>query len=53
MKALKFYCSVRVRISRVGSSTLKEKIGGEQVHVGHSIRATVVKNKVNGAGLAA
>ncbi|MFW6008211.1 MAG: hypothetical protein ACOCP8_02995 [archaeon] len=46
MKALKFYCSVRVEVSRVGGSTVKEKIGGETLHVGHAIRAKVVKNKV-------
>lgn len=45
-KALKFYCSVRCQISRVGGSQEKVKIGGEEIVVGHTIRAKVVKNKV-------
>lgn len=45
-KALKFYCSVRCQISRVGGSQEKIKVGGEEVVVGHTIRAKVVKNKV-------
>lgn len=45
-KALKFYCSVRVQISRVGGSQVKVKVGGEEQVVGHTIRATVKKNKV-------
>lgn len=45
-KALKFYCSVRVQIARVGGSQEKVKIGGEEVVVGHTIRATIKKNKV-------
>lgn len=45
-KALKFYCSVRVQISRVGGSQVKVKVGGEEQVVGHSIRAKIVKNKV-------
>lgn len=45
-KALKFYSSVRVEVSRVGGSNINEKRGGEDIRVGHSIRARVVKNKV-------
>ncbi|AEO93665.1 UvsX-like recombinase [Bacillus phage G] len=45
-KALKFYCSVRCQIARVGGSQEKVKIGGEEQVVGHTIRATVKKNKV-------
>lgn len=45
-KALKFYASVRVQISRVGGSNIKVRHGGEEVVVGHTIRARVVKNKV-------
>ena len=41
-KALKFYCSVRCQISRVGGSQVKVKIGGEEQVVGHTIRAKVV-----------
>lgn len=45
MKALKFYSSVRLQVSRVGGSMEKVKIGGEEVTVGHMVRAKVVKNK--------
>jgi recombination protein RecA len=45
-KALKFYCSVRCQIARVGGSQEKVKVGGEEEVVGHTIRARVVKNKV-------
>jgi recombination protein RecA len=45
-KALKFYCSVRCQIAKVGGSNINEKIGGEDITVGHTIRATVKKNKV-------
>lgn len=45
-KALKFYCSVRCQISKVGGSQIKEKKGGEDIDVGHVIRANVKKNKV-------
>jgi len=45
-KALKFYASVRCQISKVGGSNITKKVGGEDVVVGHSIRATVKKNKV-------
>lgn len=45
-KALKFYCSVRVQIARVGGSQVKIKVGGEEQVVGHTIRATIKKNKV-------
>jgi recombination protein RecA len=45
-KALKFYSSVRVEVAKVGGSAVMSKIGGEDLQVGHSIRAKVVKNKV-------
>lgn len=45
-KALKFYCSVRCQISRVGGSQVKVKVGTDEEVVGHTIRARVVKNKV-------
>jgi RecA/RadA recombinase len=53
LKALKFYCSVRCQISKVGGSQIKEKRGGEDIDVGHIIRATVKKNKVSGASFVA
>ncbi len=46
MKALKFYCSVRVQVARAGGTNIVAKQGGEDVTVGHTIRATVKKNKV-------
>ncbi len=46
MKALKFYCSVRVQVARAGGTNIVVKQGGEDVTVGHTIRATVKKNKV-------
>jgi recombination protein RecA len=46
-KALKFYSSVRVEVRKVGGSQIKEKQGGEEIIVGHQIRATVKKNKIN------
>jgi recombination protein RecA len=45
-KALKFYCSVRIMVSKVGGSNITQKIGGEDVVIGHSIRTNVKKNKV-------
>ncbi|MNJ90455.1 recombinase A [compost metagenome] len=45
-KALKFYCSVRCQIARVGGSQVKVKVGTEEEVVGHTIRARIVKNKV-------
>lgn len=45
-KALKFYCSVRCRIAEVSSGRQKIKQGAEEIVVGKTIRATVVKNKV-------
>lgn len=45
-KALKFYSSVRVQVARAGGSNIVAKQGGEDVTVGHTIRATVKKNKV-------
>lgn len=44
-KALKFYASVRCQISKVGGSNVTKKIGGEDVVVGHTVRASVKKNK--------
>ena len=41
-KALKFYASQRLRVSRVSKSEVKE---GNQV-VGHSVKVKVVKNKL-------
>jgi recombination protein RecA len=52
-KALKFYCSVRCQIAKVGGSNINEKKGGEDITVGHVIRATVKKNKVSGASFVA
>ena len=37
-KALKFYCSVRVEVKKVGGSSIKEKRGGEDIDIGHTIR---------------
>lgn len=45
-KALKFYCSVRVEVKKVGGSNEVVKKGGEDLIVGHTIRAIVKKNKV-------
>lgn len=45
-KSLKFYASVRVQISKVGGSNIMEKHGSEEVMVGYTIRARVVKNKI-------
>lgn len=45
-KALRFYSSVRVEISKVGGSYVKAKIGGEETNIAHRIRAKIVKNKV-------
>src|SRR3712207_9458723 len=52
-KALKFYSSVRLQVSRVGGSQEKVKIGGEELVVGHMVRVRTVKNKVSGASLIA
>jgi len=46
-KALKFYSSVRVEVSKVGSSNIKEKFGTEEIIVGHSIRVNIKKSKVS------
>jgi len=46
VKALKFYCSVRVQISKVGGSNISVKQGGEDVVIGHTVRVNVKKNKV-------
>ena len=45
-KSLKFYSSVRVQVARAGGTNIVVKQGGEDVTVGHTIRATVKKNKV-------
>jgi recombination protein RecA len=44
-KALKFYSSIRIEARKVGGSTVKEKIGSEDVPIGHMIRCTIKKNK--------
>ena len=44
-KALKFYSSVRVETRKKGGSTVKEKVGAEEIPVGHTIACTVKKNK--------
>jgi len=41
-QALKFYCSVRVRVTKAGGSDIKD---GQRV-IGHKIMAKIVKNKV-------
>jgi recombination protein RecA len=46
-KALKFYSSIRAQISKVGGTMVKVKKGGDEEVVGHTIRAKIVKNKVN------
>lgn len=45
-RALKFYSSVRVQISRVSGSNITKKVGNDEVLVGYKIRANVKKNKV-------
>lgn len=45
-RALKFYASVRIRLSQVGGSRENVKVRGEEITIGHTIRASVVKNKV-------
>jgi recombination protein RecA len=44
-KALKFYSSIRVQVSKVGGTMEKVKMGGEEITIGHQVRAKVVKNK--------
>ena len=46
MKALKFYSSIRIEVSKVGGSAIKEKRGTEQVQIAHKIRCKIVKNKL-------
>ncbi len=48
MKALKFYSSVRCRVSKVGGTMEKVKKGSEEEVVGHMIRVKCEKNKVDG-----
>lgn len=45
LKALKFYSSLRLRVSKAKEGMLKEKHGAEEVVVGQAIRVRVVKNK--------
>lgn len=45
-KALKFYSSIRINVSKMASSAVKVKRGNEEIQVGHGVRAKVVKNKV-------
>ena len=45
-KALKFYCSVRCRVSSGASGNIKTKRGNEEVVIGKLIKVTTVKNKV-------
>lgn len=45
-KALKFYSSIRMEVSKVGGSTIKEKHGIEDVPIGHTIRCKISKNKL-------
>lgn len=45
MKALKFYSSIRIEARKVGGSTVKERIGSDDVPIGHMIRCTIKKNK--------
>lgn len=47
-KALKFYSSLRLQVSKIGGTMVKKKVGGDEITVGHSIRVKCVKNKVNG-----
>lgn len=44
--ALKFYSSIRMRVSKSKVGMIKEKIGSEDKVVGMGIRVNVVKNKV-------
>ncbi len=46
MKALKFYCSLRCKVSSTASTNIKEKRGLEEVVIGKLIKVTVVKNKI-------
>ena len=45
-KALKFYCSVRCRVSSGASGNIKIKQGLEEVVIGKLIKITCVKNKI-------
>lgn len=45
-KALKFYCSLRCKVSSSASCNIKEKQGLEEVVIGKLIKTTVVKNKI-------
>lgn len=46
MKALKFYCSIRCKISSGASGNIKVKRGLEEVVIGKLIKVTCVKNKL-------
>jgi recombination protein RecA len=45
-RALKFYSSIRVQISKIGGTNVVVKKGGEDIIVGHSIKISVKKNKL-------
>jgi len=48
LKALKFYSSVRIRVSKKSGTEIKKKIGGgDEIVIGHSILCNIKKNKVN------
>ena len=44
-RALKFYSTIRMEVSKVSSSAITEKRGTESVQVGHKMRVKIVKNK--------
>ena len=45
-QALKFYSSMRFEVSTVSGSTVKEKLGTQDVPIGHRVRVKIVKNKM-------
>lgn len=53
MRALKFYSSVRLEVSKVFNSDIKEKKGIEQISVGHTIKVKLAKSKVSPPGRSA
>ena len=44
-RALKFYSSIRMKVSKNADGVFKERKGGEEIAVGQGIRVRVVKNK--------
>lgn len=44
--ALRYYCSVRMEANKVSGSTIKEKIGTEDVPISHEIKVKITKSKV-------